>query len=73
MYSSNEKDFIGPTWSHALQRINKSLDLYGRIKYGRYRQLKYIDLVLRLQIVKAFVLIAMEKSMKASTVLEEVG
>ena len=28
---------------------------------------------LRLQIVKAFVLIAMEKQMKAATVLEDVG
>ena len=47
--------------------------MYNRIRIGFSSQIKYIDLHLRLQIVKAFVLIAMEKQMKAATVLEEVG
>lgn len=70
-----QKDFIGPTWVHVLARIDKALNLYSRITCvrNRRRQYKYVDLVIRLQIVKAYVLTILEKSMKASTVLEEVG
>ena len=54
------------------QWLQISLDLYKQIKM-RNGQCKYLDLIIRLRILGAFVLMARDKPMKASKILEDVG
>ena len=64
---------IGKSWKSVDKRIQDALNLYYKIKIGKNGQPKYIDLIIRLLIVRAYAYIQIEKSIKASNVLEEVG
>ena len=59
------------TWADVDERVLTALALYQRIYHQG--EIKYLDLIIRLLIMRVYVFVALEKLIRASRILEKLG